>query len=106
MPDNLAIASNTDSLILPRPLVDEFIGPELGKWKLEYKFNNGIFVRPKLYCYEDVDTKKLIRKASGVNAAKLTYNDYAKLAKGENVTTNKYTFKVDWKKFKFKYYEC
>ena len=39
-----------------------------------------MFVQPKLYCYEDVDSKQLIRKASGVIASKLTYDNYVKLA--------------------------
>ena len=41
--ENLAIASNTDSLILRKPLEDHLISKELGKWKLEHKFKNGIF---------------------------------------------------------------
>nr|QWO71469.1 DNA polymerase [Termitomyces titanicus] len=100
IPGNIAIASNTDSLILEHPLPNELIGKELGQWKLEHTFNNGIFVRPKLYCYEDSNTKELIRKAAGVNAAKLTTEDYAKLCKGENVQTQKEIFKVDWYKLK------
>jgi hypothetical protein len=95
---NLAIASNTDSLILRKPLPDHLIGDELGKWKLEHKFKNGIFVKPKLYCYEDQINNKLIRKASGIVAAKLTYNDYSELAKGNNIITNNTVFKLNWKK--------
>jgi hypothetical protein len=93
---NICIASNTDSLILRNPLPDHLLGKELGKWKLEHKFINGVFVRPKLSCYEDALTHELIRKASGVLADKLSYNDYCKLAKGENVLTNKEIFKVNW----------
>nr|QWO71460.1 DNA polymerase [Termitomyces sp. T132]QWO71465.1 DNA polymerase [Termitomyces sp. T8] len=100
IPGNIAIASNTDSLILEHPLPNDLIGRELGQWKLEHTFNNGIFVRPKLYCYEDSNTNELIRKAAGVNAAKLTSEDYAKLCKGENVHTQKEIFKVDWNKLK------
>jgi len=38
IPDNIAIASNTDSLILSKPLPNELIGTELGQWKLEHHF--------------------------------------------------------------------
>jgi len=94
---NLAIASNTDSAILRYPLPDELIGKGLGKWKLEHHFKQGVFVRPKLYCYKDVHTQELIRKASGVDATKLSYDDYRKLSTGENVLTNKNVFKLNWK---------
>ena len=100
IPGNLAIASNTDSLILREPLDAELIGSELGKWKLEHKFKNGVFVRPKLYCYEDVNTNKLIRKASGVDAGHLTTKDYVNLALGKDVLTHKEVFKVNWKNLK------
>ena len=49
----MAIASNTDSLILRKPLDPDLIGKELGKWKLKSNFKTGMFVRPKLYCYEE-----------------------------------------------------
>ena len=53
IPGNLANASNTDSLILRNPLPENLIGKGLGLWKLEHEFKNGVFVRPRLYCYED-----------------------------------------------------
>ena len=100
IPDNIAIASNTDSLILSKPLPNELIGTELGQWKLEHHFKEGVFVRPKLYCYVDVNNNELIRKASGVVAGYLKYQDYLNLAKGKNVSTNKEIFKVNWKELK------
>jgi hypothetical protein len=39
---------------------------------------------------------ELIRKASGVVAAKLSYDDFVNLAKGVDVLTNKEIFKVNW----------
>lgn len=95
---NLAIASNTDSLILSKPLSEDLIGKELGKWKLEHKFKDGVFVRPKLYCYKDIYTNELIRKASGVNSSNLTYSDYVNLCNGKDVVTNKTVFKLNWSK--------
>ena len=58
IPGNEAIASNTYSLILTHLLPDDIINNKLGRWKLEHKFVNGVFVRPKLYCYHDRDSNK------------------------------------------------
>ena len=100
IPGNIAIASNTDSLILRTPQDPSLIGKELGKWKLESQFKNGVFVRPKLYCYEDVNSQKLFRKASGVVAVKLTSQDSVDLAQGKKVLTHKDVFKLNWNKLK------
>jgi len=100
IPENIAITSNTDSLILRKSLPDDLIGTELGKWKLEHQFTEGVFVRPKLYCYMDVNNNELIKKASGVVAGYLKYQDYVNLAKGETITTNKNIFKLNWKDLK------
>jgi hypothetical protein len=62
---------------------------------LEHKFKKGIFVRPKLYCYVEEENNELIRKASGVDANKLSYDDYLKLSKGDNIFTNKNIFRLD-----------
>ena len=94
---NIAIASNTDSLILKSPLPADVVGDKLGQFKLESKFINGVFVKPKLYCYEDAETGELIRKASGVDATKLSFIDYINLSKGQNVLTSKEQFNVNWK---------
>lgn len=59
-----------------------------------------MFVIPKLYCYEEYDNDYLIRKASGVVASKLTYEEYVKLANGTDVLTNKDVFKLNWCKLK------
>uniref|UniRef100_A0A896Z6L8 Probable DNA polymerase n=1 Tax=Coniophora puteana TaxID=80637 RepID=A0A896Z6L8_9AGAM len=90
------IASNTDSLILDTKLPENLINNNLGSWKLEHEFIQGIFVRPKLYCYTDINTIELIRKAAGVDANKLKYADYEKLAKGISITTEQKIFSVNW----------
>ena len=53
-------------------------------------------MRPKLYCYTDIKTNKLVKKASGLDSSQLSYSDYVKLAKGQNIITNKKIFRVDW----------
>lgn len=98
IPGNLAIASNTDSLILRYPLPDELVSSDLGKMKLECHFRNGVFVKPKLYCYEDINKNEIIKKASGVVSAKLSYNDYIDLCRGKNILTDKDIFSLNWNK--------
>jgi len=41
--------SDTDSIDLDRPLDPKFIGPELGKMKLEHIFNKAVYLAPKVY---------------------------------------------------------
>lgn len=41
--------TDTDSIDVDKPLPDEFIGKELGKFKLEYNFKEAIFLAPKVY---------------------------------------------------------
>lgn len=55
---------------------DHFFGKELGKFKLESKFKNGIFVRNKMYCYTDIEHVIMVKKASGVDSPKLGYSYY------------------------------
>ena len=88
--------SDTDSLILENKLTPNIIGKEIGKWKLEGEILKGIFVRSKLYMYEDINgyIKKV---ASGVNANDLSYQDYIELANGKPVTSNKLKMNINWK---------
>jgi hypothetical protein len=41
--------SDTDSAIIDKPLPEKMVGKELGQFKLEYLFNEGIFLCPKVY---------------------------------------------------------
>jgi hypothetical protein len=41
--------SDTDSLYIDKPLDDQFIGTELGQFKLENIFNKAVFLAPKVY---------------------------------------------------------
>ena len=47
---NLCIMSDTDSVVLTKPLPGYQVGKNLGKMKLEHEINKGIFIRKKLYC--------------------------------------------------------
>ena len=41
--------SDTDSVYTNKPLPDYLVGKELGKWKLEGFYEEGVFVAPKVY---------------------------------------------------------
>ena len=41
--------SDTDSIVLDRPLPQEYVGDELGQFKLEYIFDEAVFLCPKVY---------------------------------------------------------
>ena len=103
MPNNKVIYSDTDSLILEKPLDLEVVGTDLGKWKLEAIIKEIILIKSKLYYYETIDNK-IVKKGAGVDAESLSKNDYIKLAKGENVSTNIDKTFVDWKNLQIEIY--
>lgn len=49
IPNNPMVYSDTDSVILPKPLSKDDVGKELGKIKLENIIKEGIFIGKKLY---------------------------------------------------------
>lgn len=81
--------TDTDSIVTDIPLPEEYIGKGLGKLKLEHKILRGYFISSKLYCIvvwdEKTKTEKVIIKAKGVNASKLTENDFINLLNGEEI---------------------
>lgn len=59
--------SDTDSIVTDIELPSELVSNnELGKFKLEYKVKEGIFISGKTYCLITQDDK-LIKRAKGVN---------------------------------------
>nr|QWO71429.1 DNA polymerase [Termitomyces sp. K1Ac] len=85
IPSNKLIYSDTDSLIMEKPLNSELISPkELGKLKLEHIITEGYFIAPKFYGFQDVEGKIVI-KTKGVNKGKIVYADLIKLSQGENI---------------------
>ena len=97
IPGNPCIMSDTDSVVLPKRLKVELVGNNIGQMKLEHKIKKGFFIRKKLYAIIN-DNNKYIIKASGVNAKGLNFDDFEKLAKGVNITTERKSFNVNWKK--------
>ena len=70
--------SDTDSIVSNIPLPDEFVGSELGKFKLEYKIKKGYFITSKTYLIEE-ENGNIIKKAKGVLSNDLTYLDYVNM---------------------------
>jgi len=97
MPNYIVYYSDTDSIVINKPLNENIIGKELGKWKLEAIIKKGLFVRPKLYAYYTKDDK-LKRVASGVDANSLTFHDYEKISQGIPIKTEKVQLSVNWSK--------
>ena len=94
--DNPCIMSDTDSVVLEKPLSDELIGEELGQMKLEYKIKKAIFIRKKLYYILTTDGQEVI-KASGLDSSKLNYKLFLMLLSGKSIEVERVQFKVGWK---------
>jgi len=53
--------SDTDSVVLTKPLSAGLIGPELGQMKLECEITEGIFIRKKLYYILNSKDQEIIK---------------------------------------------
>jgi hypothetical protein len=85
--------SDTDSVVLPKPLPDYQVGKELGQMKLEYPIKKAFFIRKKLYYILTTDNQEVI-KASGIDSSKLNYNLFLDLLNGKSVEIERVNFKV------------
>jgi hypothetical protein len=94
IPNNPCVMSDTDSVVLTKPLADHLVGQELGQMKLEYEIKKGIFIRKKLYCIINSKGQETI-KASGIDSNKLDYNSFKKLLWGESIEIDRTSFNVD-----------
>ena len=59
--------SDTDSSVTDAPLPAEYVGPELGKMKLEHTITRAVFLAPKVYGFVDTDGNEVI-KVKGIKA--------------------------------------
>jgi len=82
---------------LRKPKPTDLISKELGMWKLEHKFRNGIIIRPKLYGYTDVNNNNLIIKSSGIDSRLISYNDLITLVSTGKINVRDIRFNLDWK---------
>lgn len=97
---------DTDSIITNIKLNDELIDEkEIGKYKLEYEFNKGIFIAPKIYF---IKNKVNIIKFKGLKkyeTQKYTYDMFKKFLKKDfsHILNNKIKyFSKDYKKLNIK----
>jgi len=72
IPGNPCIMSDTDSVVLPKKLNEQFVGKEIGQMKLEHIIKHGIFIRKKLYAIITDQNKEVI-KASGAKSKFLSF---------------------------------
>jgi hypothetical protein len=94
IPGNPCVMSDTDSVVLTKPLPERLIGNEIGQMKLEQVVLKGIFIKKKLYCIINSNKKEII-KSSGISSTKLNYESFEKLLKGESVEIDRTSFNVD-----------
>lgn len=55
--------SDTDSVVLQKPLPNNLIGKEIGQMKLEYEIKKGLFLRKKFYYILTPDGKEIIKSS-------------------------------------------
>jgi len=76
--------SDTDSLVLKGTLPESMVdSATLGKLKLEYKFKEGRFIRPKVY-YLELEDGTIISKGKAFSG-KLTKAQYLALLNGKSI---------------------
>lgn len=92
--------SDTDCIVIDKPLPEELVGNNLGDLKLEHVIEKAVFLAPKVYALitdqgeEIIKVKGLTQDA--INKAKLGYNDFEQLLKyNEHIELNQEKFFKD-----------
>lgn len=86
---------DTDCLITDKPIPEDLVGIEIGKFKLEKEIKEGIYSGPKLYYNllfkpnKDNDIEEIKSKGLGTKVNILNRNHFNLLLKGSNVTVTK-----------------
>ena len=73
--------SDTDNIVINKPLPESMVGNELGQMKLEHVISKAVFLAPKLYGLVEVNGNEII-KAKGLiksSIKQLTVADFEKL---------------------------
>jgi hypothetical protein len=98
MKDNIYIGGDTDSIILSKPLDDQYVGNELGQFKLEFTIKEGFYHSKKCYLIVTQEDDIII-KAKGVNNKRnvLNYDSFVELFKGKNITIKQIQFDKNYK---------
>ncbi len=104
IPGNPCIMSDTDSVVLTKPLPEYLVGDGLGQMKLEHEIKNGIFIRKNLYYLLNSNNVEII-KSSGIDSSNLNYDIFIKLLNGESIEVPRTNFRVEWKTLNIKVVE-
>ena len=87
--------TDTDSIVVDQPLPDSFVNSTiLGKMKLEHIVKKGIFLAPKLYCF-NTNNNELIIKTRGLSPnIQLQIEDFENLLFKDSEIINIKKFKL------------
>lgn len=80
--------TDTDSLVVNKPIDESLVGPKLGQFKLEHRIKRGYFISSKLYClvtYDKDSGNSLITKSKGADSSSLTEVDFVGLLHKTNI---------------------
>jgi hypothetical protein len=91
--ENLSYYTDTDSIILEKPLDSKYVNNELGSFKLESIIKEGYFIAPKLYYLTTSDEKSIVKAKGLGNLLTKEDNIYLYLSKPRNV--QKWIFQKD-----------
>jgi hypothetical protein len=79
-PDFELYYTDTDSVFIDRPLPDQMVGSELGQMKLEYIFEDCVFLGPKIYAGITTDGRYICKVKGFKNASNVPLDDLKSLA--------------------------
>jgi hypothetical protein len=97
IPDNPCIYTDTDSVVLPKPLDSKYLTKNIGSMKLEHVISEGIFIAPKTYAIR-TESGDTVFRAKGVRQGLLKWSDYQALLQGRDLILNQSQFFRDFQK--------
>jgi hypothetical protein len=53
--------TDTDSIVINKPLPSEMVGSSLGQFKLEHEITKAVFLAPKVYGFETSDGQEIVK---------------------------------------------
>ena len=93
--------SDTDSLVINKDFLDkDWLGKEIGKFKLEYEIKEAYFISNKTYCLL-LNNDKTIIKTKGVINESITIEQFKKMYyENKNVTAQKFNSIINYSRIK------
>lgn len=83
-PDYNLFYSDTDSIFIDNDLSENIIGSDIGKFKLEYIFKEGVFLGPKRYAGVTQDDKYICKVKGYKNSLNIDFNQFKSLFNKES----------------------